>query len=90
MDQNEKNLINADVSCIKKQIDYSLNFIDDYMAWEVNVNETINKKLIEYQSSDVVVIIARAIYPLKIWVLALINPNTSGSCILVQFQVSED
>ena len=55
-DQNDKNLINADVSYIKKQIDCSLKSIDDYMA-TVNINETINKKLTEYQSSDVVVIL---------------------------------
>jgi hypothetical protein len=57
------------------------------MASEVIINVTDNKKLIDYQTSDVVIIIARAVYPLKNWVLALINAITSGSCILVKFDV---
>jgi hypothetical protein len=57
------------------------------MASEVNINVTDNKNLIDYQTSDVVIIIARAVYLLKNWVLALINAITSGSCILVKFDV---
>ena len=53
---------------------------------EVNVQNADNN----HQASFVVVIIVGSVYPLKSWLFALINAITSGSCVLVQFNLSEN
>ena len=73
-----------EIDGIKKQIKCSLSLIDS----EVDVN--VENASINHQASFLVVIIVGAVYPLKSWLFALINAITSGSCVLVQFDLSGD
>ena len=83
-DQNENHLKENEISCIKKLIECSLSLID--FEKEVKVQNGNNN----HQATAIAVIIARSVCPLKSWLFALINAITNGSCVLVQFELSQD